>query len=104
MSHRPRNAVIIIHTPDDWRPTSLDGLPPEFSQAEFYAKNLPLGKAVAIAEAINRYSIRPGNWSGRWAIVALSTKRFNTQLAAFRLSDADKETLAGSVEMALVPA
>jgi hypothetical protein len=68
-----RHAVLIVTTPESWHPTSLNALPRETLSSRFYARRLPLWKAVAIAEQFNRDRL-PGSGKpdGTWALTVLS--------------------------------
>jgi hypothetical protein len=62
-----RNAVVIVRTPSGWNPASINSIPPEILETTFYARKLPLYKALAVAEAYNAArmagSIEPGTWA-----------------------------------------
>lgn len=63
-----------------------------------------LARPWPFAAAFNKYPLRVGRFDAQWAMVVLDTRRFNHQLAAFQLTDDDRETLVESVELALATA
>ena len=64
-----RNAVLIVRVPDDWKPCSLNAIPLVVLSAEFFARRMPLWKAVVTAEGFNRARL-PGSGApdGQWAL------------------------------------
>ena len=69
-----RSAVFIVQVGEDFRPQSPWNLPATFTQAEIYAKNLPLEDARAAVRTLNKAAIESwvadhAAWDRRWAIV-----------------------------------
>jgi hypothetical protein len=68
---KTRTAEVLICQPTEgWRPSTVHSVPPDFQRVEIYVRKQRLGDAVAIAEEFNHYRLRPGNWDGRWTMVA----------------------------------
>ncbi|MBI2824400.1 MAG: hypothetical protein HYX69_06920 [Planctomycetia bacterium] len=65
---------MIVTAPADWKPSTINTIPPAVLSATFYARRLPLYKALAITEAYNKARLprsgRPND--GTWALCIVS--------------------------------
>jgi hypothetical protein len=59
-----RNAVLVVRVPDNWQPSSLNGLPPTIKGGAFLIRRATLLTARAAARKFNRhYAEHPGAWA-----------------------------------------
>lgn len=71
---RPKNAVFIVDC-GDWRPTHYHDVPPAIIGGEFYARSLPLCRALTVAQEFNKAHLPcRGKFEGKWAIVIKGLK------------------------------
>ena len=65
---RPKNCVILVTPPADWRPQRFHSVPPSIESARIYCKNLKLPEAVAAAKAFNKAHLSNADYRGEWAV------------------------------------
>lgn len=65
---RPRHCVLLVKAPTYWKPCSAHSNPPAILSAEFYARNVSVAEALAIARAHNWAQLRAG-FTGDWMLV-----------------------------------
>ena len=65
---RPKHCVLIVRTPDGWKPQRFHSIPPTIVSAEFYARNLTLPEAIGAARAFNKSHLQPAAFKGEWAL------------------------------------
>jgi hypothetical protein len=71
---RPKNAVFIVEC-GDWRPVYYHDDPPAILGGEFYARSLPLCRALTVAQEFNKAHLpRKDKFDGKWAIVIKGLK------------------------------
>ena len=79
---RPKNAVFLARVPDDFRPTHYHAVPTEILGGEFYARSLPLCRALVVAQEFNKAHLPcTGRYENQWAVVL---KGLRSQPAAAR--------------------
>ena len=66
---KPKNAVMLLTTPEGWMPSRVHDVPPEFDAAEWYAKRLSLKAACTVARAYNAGHLQPGKFERKWMVV-----------------------------------
>jgi hypothetical protein len=77
----PRNGVIVVTPPPEWRPQSVNAIPPSFTTARFYLRRVSLVKAATVAEAFNRDILRRKAFGGEWAMLFCSINRWDRFIA-----------------------
>jgi hypothetical protein len=75
MSH-PRNGVLLVTTPADWRPQSIHHIPPTILGARVFARKLSIVKAATIVDAFNADAMRRRE-TGQWALLIAGTSRWD---------------------------
>ncbi len=68
MTHRPKNAVLLVTAPSGWHPRRAHDVPPDFTAARFHVKNLMLSEAEVITGTYNLAHLQKDNYVGLWAL------------------------------------
>ncbi len=77
---RPKNCVILVTPPADWKPTHFHQVPLEITTARFYARCVKLHEAFTLATHFNKKHLPgTGNYDGQWAMVTASLRRIRWQ-------------------------
>ena len=66
MSRHGKCSVLLVNTPDDWRPSSHHSTPTGIVSARFYRRRVTLREARAITDAFNREAFRA--FAGTWCL------------------------------------
>jgi len=77
---KAKQAVYLVLTPPEFRPTSLWDVAPSFLSGELYAKNLTMDAAHYTARTFNKVAMehrQRHDWDHRWAIVSKHLKARN---------------------------
>jgi len=72
-----RQAVYIVDTPTDWKPTSCWSFPPTILAGELYVKNVNEAGAFGFAQTFNQAALKSlyaNRFNGRWALAARHLK------------------------------
>ena len=71
---RPKNAVLLLTCPPDWKPQRVHDLPPDILGCRFYARSLPINMAIEIARAFNKDALKPDEFKGEWCVTVRALK------------------------------
>ena len=71
---RPKNGVLLVTTPPDWRPHGVNTVPAEILSARWYVRNLNQRDAVATTKSWNKAHLGAA-FEGEWALCVRSIRK-----------------------------